>query len=286
MKNEELKSKREEGKQVWYAVQAQLAEGSGFLRAMLDSFRSFVRKQFLSFFLYGIVAAALAAGFWYLKPKLYEAEMTVSYIHYEKKIYADMLQKLDRLVEARSYVSLGQLLSLPAETTSKLRGIRGYNIRHESLAEDLSTERVPFYIQVSVIDLSVLKDLQSALVNYLDGTDFIQERLSFMKRKSEEELEFLILRLSVVDSLSRMLNIKEDKMLSEKTVTRMELLEETMTLFSKIQEVKGSLAFNNNIEVLDGFVANDRPMGSSLVTFVLYGFLIGLALRLLVLAFT
>jgi hypothetical protein len=285
MDSDQLEKSRKSGEKVWNAIQNQVAEGGGFVGAMFGSFKTFVKKHFFSFLLFGIVGALIAAGIWFLKPKIYEAEMTVSYVHYEKKIYADMLEKLDMLVESKSYTSLSNLLGLPEEIVSKLRGIKGYNIRNEELIEDLSTEKIPFYVVVEVTDISILDALQEAIVNYLDGSEFIQDRLAYMKQKSEDELEFLEHRLSMVDSLGRFLILQEDKMLNEKTVSRMELLEETMAIYSKIQDVKGSLAFNLNIEVLDGFIANEKPSGKGIIFWVLYGFLAGLGLRFLVLIF-
>lgn len=280
-----MEKSRQSGAKVWNAIQNQVAEGGGFISAMFGSFKNFIKKYFFSFLLFGIFGSLVAAGIWFFKPKVYEAEMTVSYVHYEKKIYADMLEKLDMLVESKSYTSLSNLLGLPEEMVSKLRGIKGYNIRNEDLVEDLSTEKIPFYITVEVTDILILDALQSAIVNYLDSSEFIQNRLEYMQQKAEDELDFLEHRLAMVDSLGRFLILQEDKMLSEKTVSRMELLEETMTIYSKIQEVKGSLAFNLNIEVLDGFIANEKPSGKSILFWIVYGFVVGVGLRFLVLIF-
>ena len=285
MNSDQLDKSRKSGEKVWAAIQSQVAEGGGFIAAMFQSFKNFVKKYFLSFLLYGILGGLVAGGIWFVKPKIYEAEMTVSYVHYEKKIYADMLDKIDMLVESKNFTLLSQLLDLPEETVGKIRGIKGYNIRKEDLINDLSTEKIPFYILVRVTDIAILDALQPALVQYLDGTDFIQDRLSYMKIKSENELVFLEHRLVMVDSLGRFLILQEDKMLSEKTVSRMELLEETMAIYSKIQSVKGSLAFNLNIEVLDGFIANEKPAGKSILYWIVYGFLAGFGLRFLVLIF-
>jgi len=285
MKSDQLEKSRQSGENVWFAIQNQFVEGGGFISAMFGSFKRFVKKYFISFILFGALGSLVAAGIWFLKPKVFEAEMTVSYVHYEKKIYADMLEKLDRLIESKSYSSLATILDLSVVTVEKLKSIKGYNIRKEDLTEDLSTEKIPFYISAKVTDIDVLDALQPAIVNYLDGSEFIQNRLNYMKQKSEDELKFLEQRLEIVDSLSRFLILQEDKMLSEKTVSRMELLEETLAIYSKIQEVKGSLAFNQNIEVLDGFIANDKPSGKSVTFWILYGFLAGTGLRFLILIF-
>ncbi len=283
--NDSWQNARQTGEKVWQAIQYQLSEGRGFLSAMFDSFKSFLRKQILYLILFGIVGAAVGAGIWFLKPKVYEAEMTVSYNHYEKKIYADMLVKLNKLIESKSYASLSDLLSIPESDAEKLKGVKGLNIKREELTEDLSTEKVPFYIVVKVTDLSVLSELEDALVRYLDGTEFIQTRLAYMKEKSERELAFLENRLHTVDSLSNLLILQEGNLLNEKRVTRMELLQETLALYERIQSVKGSLAFNLNIEVLDGFIANEEPSGKRLPFWVLYGFVAGVLFWLVVLLF-
>jgi hypothetical protein len=285
MNPDQLNESHETGRKVWESLQSQMAEGSGFLGAMFRSFRLFVRRHFLSFLLYGLAAALLASGYWFFKPKLYEAEMTVSYVHYEKKIYADMLRKLDMLVKSGSTESLSELLGLPEEKVKKIRSIAGYNIRNEDLTADLSTEKIPFYIRVKISDLGVLNDLQPALVNYLNNTKFIQDRLGYMLKKSHADLDFLERRLSVVDSLSSMLIIRKEGINDEKAITRMELLQEALMLHDRIQQVKGSLEFNLNIEVLDGFVPTDKASGSGLKNFIIYGFLAGMALRLLVMMF-
>ena len=265
---------------------SQMAEGGGFLVAMLQSFKLFVKKYFVSFLLFGIVGASAATGYWFLKPAVYEAEMTVSYVHYEKKIYADMVEKLDLLVDSKGYSTLSQILSLPIEAAEELKSIKGYNIRNEELVDDLSTEKIPFYIIVRVTNNQVLDDLEPAIVKYLDGTKFIQDRVTYMKQKSEKELVFLTNRLAIVDSLSRILLEQNNKFMSEKSLTRMDLLQEALEIYLKIQEVEGSLAFNKNIEVLDGFIANERPVGKGLATLIIYGFIGGLVLRFLVLIFS
>ena len=46
MNPDQLNGSRETGKKVWESLQAQMAEGSGFLSAMFRSFRLFVQKEY------------------------------------------------------------------------------------------------------------------------------------------------------------------------------------------------------------------------------------------------
>ena len=106
-----------------------------------------------------------------------------------------------------------------------------------------------------------------------------------MYKKTEEELEFLKHRLAVADSLSKMYIITNEGVNDDKAITRMELLDETLAIYARMQEVKGLQAFNLNIEVLDGFIAIENKAGKGLLAYLMYGFLIGIGIRLLVLLF-
>jgi hypothetical protein len=285
MESEQRKNAYETGRKVWSSLVEQMAESNGFFSAMFQSFKDFVKRHFVSFLVFGLVAAAIAAGIRLMVPKVYVADMTVSYVHYEKKIYADMLAKLDQLVETKSFSTLANELNLPEEQLEQIKSIEGFNIRREPLVGDLSTEKVPFYVEVKVTNVSVLPELEVALVEYMNGTEFIQERLAYMQKKNEEELSFLQKRLASVDSLSMILTTKNEDVSDKEATKRIELLQETLSIYDRMQSIKGALAFNKNIEVLDGFVATEKPTGKSLLYWLVYGFLIGIGLRLVVLIF-
>ncbi len=275
---------RESGEKVWESFQNQLGEAKGFFGAMYTSFKGFVKRQLLFILVFGVLFAALSTAWFYMQPKVFEAEMTLSYVHLEKKIYADMLAKLDQLAANEMHEVLSELLALDLNEASDLVGIKSFNIKDEVLTEDISTEKIPFYIRVQVKDLDMLDELEEGLVHYLNNGRFVKERLNYMKEKSVKELAFLNQRLDIADSLSRMIILKSSAN-DEKTITRVELLEETMLIYKRIQDVEGGLRFNVNIEVMDGFIANNKPMGKGLYYYLLYGFLLGMAIRLVLLVF-
>lgn len=281
----EKNESRETGIKVWESLASQMAEAGGFFGGMFRSFKTFVKNYFWSLLILGLLGAVIALGSWWLKPRYYQAEMTVSYVHYEKKIYADMLEKLNMLIQAGDAASSSDLLGLQEEEARGIYYIRSFNIRKEPLVEDLGTEKIPFYIGVGVKDPDILPALQQAIVDYLDNTDFIQSRLDFMYEKTVEELEFLEQRLAVADSLSKMYIIRKEGMNDEKAITRKGLLDETMAIYARIQEVRGLQAFNLNIEVLDGFIALENKPGKSLLTFILLGFFAGIIMRIILLLF-
>ena len=285
MQQDNTKQSRETGARIWESLAHQMAEAGGFFGSMFSSFKTFVKKYFWSLLILALLGAVAGGSGWWLKPTYYKADMTVSYVHYEKKIYADMLVKLNSLLQQGEFAELSGILEMQEEELVNVLYINAYNIRKEPLTEDLSTEKIPFYIEVGVKEPSVLPRLQQALVDYLDHPEFIQSRLNYMYKKTEEELEFLKHRLAVADSLSKMYIITNEGVNDDKAITRKELLDETMAIYARMQEVKGLQAFNINIEVLDGFIAIENKAGKGLLTYLLYGFLIGIGVRLLLLLF-
>ncbi len=275
------------GRKVWEEVSNQVAELRGFIRAALSSAGRLIGSRWLSLSVFALLGALIALGIWKLKPPVYEADMTVSYQLYEKKIYADMIAKLNELIKQNNHVSLAELLNWDLSSAQKVIHLKTYNIKREPLQHDLSTERIPFYISAGVSDPAVFEPLQSALVNYLNGTPYITERLSFMEKQHEERYRFLSERIQMNDSVSRFILSGIQLSGHEASASALvELQRENLELQKLLAETKGSIRFNVNIEVLDSFVATNGKPGRSLQGFLLYGALIGLGVRFLVLLLT
>ena len=56
-------------------------------------------------------------------------------------------------------------------------------------------------------------------------------------------------------------------------------------LFARIRDLRGALQFNQNIEVMDGFVGHQVPLGRKVLPFLLIGMAIGAGLRIAWIAF-
>ena len=276
---------KENGRKVWESLVNQLIEATGFFNAMLLSIKKGIRKHILWMLIFGMFTSLPFGAYYFFKPKVYQAQMTVSYNHLEKKIYADIIDKLDAVVQSKNYKDLAKIFPMPEGELQNLLSISSYNIRKEPLNSDLSTERVPFYIVVKTKEIGILSHLQKAIVQYLDSSDFLQTRRTFFIQQNQEELDFLNERLAIMDSLSRLIIIKDNSITEENAQKEVDFNEEIMKIREKIKAAESALQFNSNIEVLDGFVLNSKPIGKSLSYYLVFGFILGLGLRLLVLVF-
>jgi hypothetical protein len=285
MQEPSYRQSKEEGRRTWEALQNQWGEAVGFFGGMFASLILFIKNQFWGLLVFAFVFGAMGGSYAWWKKTVYHAEMTVSYAQLEKKIYGDMLFKLNQLIESKQVESLSKRLKLPVEQIKQIKTIYGENIHNEPLINDISVERVPFYIEVDVLDVGILPDLQTALVNYISESDFINERLKLNERNYKNEIIHMKNQMVYMDSLKSML-LSDCANLDADAVVNLEKLNQGQNEFyGRIRDLEAALQFNKNIEVMDGFIAHQIPFTKILIKFILLGVFMGIALRLVWLMF-
>lgn len=285
MDNNSIKDSKEEGKRTWYALENQWAEAMGFFSAMFQSFVKVLKKQFIGFFIFAIVFGAGGGIYAWFKKDVYHSQMTVSYAQLEKKIYGDMLFKLNQLVENKQYQDLSSLLKMPLGQVEEIKSIQGINIHNQELITDLSVEKVPFYIMVDVYNTDVLENLEAALVNYVSQSDFVENRLKLNENNYKKEIIHLQHQLTYMDSLKVLLMSDCSNLDGEVAKNLNQLNESQNVIFAKIRDFESALQFNKNIEVMDGFIAQHQSKSKLLTLYILIGLVIGLGLRILYIIF-
>ena len=280
MDNKSFSQSKEEGKRTWKALQNQWGEALGFFGAMFSSLLLFIKKQALWFILFAVIFGTFGGVYAWMKKPVYHSEMTVSYAQLEKKIYADMLFKLNQLLESKQYESLGFLLNMSVDQVKQIHLIDSKNIRYEPLVNDISIEKVPFYIIVDVYDPDILPELEEQLVNYISVSDFVYERLQLNERNYRNEIIHMKNQMIYMDSLKTML-LSDCSNLDADAVVNLENLNKNQNeIFGRIRDLEAALQFNKNIEIMDGFIAQEIPLSNIIIRFILLGMIVGIGLRL------
>lgn len=250
---------------------------SGFLFAFLSFVKQVihyilasVKKYFLLAVIIFSLISASAFYYWKTQKPYYEVEMVCAFNNLTKKVYGEMLYKLDLLIQSRSYPALAQTLDLPIKDVEQITSIQAKNIAGSPLYEDVNTDQTPMYISVKASDKKVLTALQTALINYLNnGSPFRQRRnkmemeiigtkLKFLNRDMYQAdsiiaayTNFLKRTRSVTDSAAGFSNIAA--MMKYKN----ELEEKQVQQEWRLQEIQ------NSVEVLHGFIIPDYPAKKS-----------------------
>lgn len=285
MDNNANKNSKEEGRRTWNALENQCAETVGFFGAMFQSLIKGLKKQFLGFLIFAVIFGIGGGLYAWQKKDIYHSQMTVSYAQLEKKIYGDMLFKLDQLFQNKQYIELSGLLHMPEKQMEEIKSVRGLNIHTQDLTTDLSVEKVPFYIVVDVYNPEILKDLEEAIVNYISQSAFVEERLKLNERNYKKEIAHLKNQLAYMDSLKVMLMSNCADLDGDVVENLNKLNESQNVIFGKIRDYESALQFNKNIEVMDGFIAQHPSKSKQLIFYILMGMAIGATFRVLYLTF-
>ncbi len=280
MDNQSFEQSKEEGKRTWKALQSQWAEALGFFGAMFSSFISTIKKQIVGLIVFAIIFGAIGGLYAWIKKPVYKCEMTVSYAQLEKKIYGDMLFKLNQLIDGNQCGSLAALLNMKQEEVMQIHSIEGMNIHNKPLITDISIEKVPFYIVVNVYSPSILSKLQESIVKYLSESDFINERLILNERNYNNEIIHLKNQLIYMDTLKVLLLHDCSNLDADAVVNLEKLNKEQNQIFGRIRDLEAALQFNKNIEVMDGFIAHETPFSKMLIKFIILGIAIGMGIRI------
>jgi len=280
MENNSYSDSKENGKKVWKTLQNQWGEVLGFFGSMINSIVCYFKKNFVAALILAILFGAIGFAISYLQKPSYHAEMTVSYAHLEKKIYADMLYKLDQLIQNKQYVELADVLDLSLEEAKNLKNIDSKNIHYQPLIKDISTEKVPFYIIVDVYDNSILDTLEKKLIAFLSSSEFVQERLKLNASNFEKEAAYLKSQIDFAEKLkAQTLQIID---LDPEMLEKLEQINnQQYANFKQLRDIESAMQFNQNIELLDGFVAHSPSPINRHIKYMLLGIIAGILLRMI-----
>lgn len=239
----------DEGQQVWKALAEQLAELRGFVNAAVGAAWERAKKRALWLLAAAAVGAALGWGMAARRPAVYRAESVATYTLMAKKVYGDMLVKLNDLAQRNEHASLALLLGVDRSQAEALLAVEGTNILGDPLHEDVTSDNSPFKIILYLRDSATLPSLEVAVANYLNSSAYVQERLRFNTENETKNIADL------EQQLSRMFSDRSAIIAGEGDATALAALAETIEVTRKqLKDARIYLAFNRNVEFLDGFI--------------------------------
>ena len=190
----------------------------------------------------------------------YSASMTVAFKYLTKKMYADMMGKLNAQATNGNYEVLAARLGISQEEAQNVRSISTFNLPGEPLSQDLANDRVPFTIAVKVNDPAVLPALEAGLIHYMESTPFVQEELELQRSWLSSQQAHFSAQKAWIDSIKVLFEQSLTGVPTTVPLSLSELMDQSNTLFSKLEEVRRQSAQTKNILVMDSFVAAS-PVG-------------------------
>lgn len=299
--------------------------GLGFLR-FLALLRRIPLENKTSFIL--LIVASVVVGISYstfLKKKFYSTTMILNSEYLNKRIVDNTIEKLNLLAEEDDKSGLARVLQIPDALAENIHDFEAKPfvdqseiIELELLKEQLKNaqtdnknekvieqviqrigieNRHAFEITVRVYNPTIVRELETALVNYLKNNDYLKKRVEITKSNMLARKQKLIGESQKLDSLKSVIYENYQSMatqsrqgsnnviLSDKAVTNpIEIFNQDINLYNEIQSIDRFLYLQNDFEVVDGFTEFSEPSSASPIKVSAIAILIAIGLGYLLVA--
>lgn len=299
--------------------------GLGFLRFLALLRRTPLENKTLFMVLILISIAGGTIYSYSIKKKFYSTAMIVSSEYLNKRIVDNTIEKLNLLADEEDKKGLGRVLQIPEalannihDFTAKPFASEEELIELEILKEQLKNfqstnknekviqqvidrieieNRHAYEITVRVYNPTVVRELETALVDYLKNNDYLKKRVEITKSNRLAKKQKLLSESKKLDSLKAVIYANYQSMatqsrqgsnnviLSDKAVTNpIEIFTQDINLYNEIQEIDRSLYLQSDFEVVDGFTEFSEPSSDSALKVAAYSILIAVGLGYLLVA--
>ncbi len=242
--------------------------------------RSF-KRHYRLFLISAIGGIALAAGIWKFQPQVFESQM-IMVSDILTRPYGDHIeQNFNNLIREGNTRALSEQLGLDALASAQLvqftiECIPEVKSRERTKDVEIIKEQTYFKVKVRTKDFHVWPGLQAGLIRFLNNNSYVQ---SIVNQRTEINTALIAKiddQLKEMDLLKNGLAKKETtdhKDQSKELMEASSLYTEYVHLNKMKLEYQASL---ENIQLVEGFMALEQPVGPKLSRYLLTGFVLGL----------
>ncbi|RYZ32641.1 MAG: hypothetical protein EOP49_37220 [Sphingobacteriales bacterium] len=204
----------------------------------------------------------------YKDSKVFEAKASFIYIELQKKTYGEMLDKLQDMIEAKSYNRVADALSVAPEKARAIVSIAALNLYGSRLSEDITEKNQSFYVQVVAADAHVFDSLQYAIENYLNNNVLVKELVARKRKTLQEKITYQRSELAMLDSLKLAYtrSVAQSSGSAYPAATQMNpvpVYERGEKVLHDITEMEALLADYRAVQTQDRFLVTEQPVGKS-----------------------
>ena len=193
--------------------------------------------------------------------------------------YSETLtENLKKLIDEKNNKALASKLSIEESQASQLVNIKVESVEGSSGSE--GTENIIFLISVETKDNSILPDLETGIISFLENNEFVKKRIDLKKVRFEALIDQMDAEGLELDSLKDLIN---SKLLNEDG-SNMVLLDpsnvyaQALKTYKEELNYQEQLALIESIQLIEGFTAFNRPLRPRLIMSLAVGLLAGLIL--------
>lgn len=272
-----------------------------------------------------VIIVGLVFGGVYVKlirKDVYRTSMILSSDYHNPRLLESIFNKINQLADQKDKTALAQLLQIDEKTATSIKKFtfepfmaeddlieievlreqlmivsREKQVDVDGILDRLKTanKRV-FEISAAVYDPQVIKELESALVNYLKKSDYVNNRLMISRQLLLERRKKLAGESAKLDSLKGILYSNYIMMPTtsrgsgnvylgdDRIANPLDVFERDLSLNTEILAIDRELHLNSGFEMVDGFAPFEEPTTPGFGASLAIAFVISLLLGYLILA--
>ena len=248
------------------------------LLALLERMLLFFRRYRITFIIAAVLGIGLGITGYVLIPNTYKSRLIIQSAYLPNPEHIQIIDNWSMLLKRKQYNDLARILDCKQEVLHKLKKIKATEVQKVYSPNNPNG----FYIDVDVTDVSILKDLQDALMYGLKNNEYVRQRVETRRN----DLQQLIQQVSV--EIVKLQSIKEEveniikgkaKSSSSLIVDGSSINRQLIEMNEKLLSYKQELKFADAAYVLQSFIPSEKPSDPNLIPLLALGliFCLGVA---------
>jgi hypothetical protein len=238
-------------------------------------------RKFKWLFLIAILAG-LASGYSIYRslPKVYKSRLIAHSFLLTNQEEIQIIENWNELLSKHEYKALAAIFSCPENILYPLKEIKAEEI------QKVFTPNNPngFLIEVTVTDISILDQLQPAIVKGLQNNEYVNQRIALKQENLKLLIEKTTEEIQNLDSTKKRLEVILNANKELSSLLNIDLpgvSKQLVEMNEKLMGYKETLRFANAVEILQGFSKFNQPAGPKLFVWIFIGLISFLSLAYL-----
>lgn len=237
-------------------------------------------KKYKWIFLAATIAGITSGVYFYRsQPKLYTSRLIAHSFLLTNQEEIQIMDTWNELLGKHEYAALAAIFDCNENILHSLKQIKGDEIQKVFSP----TNPNGFIIEVNMSDISILDDLQPAIVNGLENNGYVKQRIFVKRANLNQQIERTTNEIKRLDSTR---NIIADLIKTNQrpvSVTELTSLnQQLINMNEKLMSYKDDLQFASAVQVLQGFSKFKQPKEPKLFVWLFLGLVFFLSIAFVI----
>jgi molybdopterin converting factor small subunit len=257
------------------------------LLSLFSSLFTLIKKNI--YILVAIIVISMSIGYIFYKRAnpYFKAQMIADSSILPNTEIVNIIDYWQTLINKGDYVTLAGKLNLSLESASHMSEIKAEDTQPGSTDPTKSKNENSFMISVVVSDVKVLDSLENGIVNALENNEYVKRRSTIRRQNLESLKTKIIAEIVALDSVKTSVKglLNNGRSASGTFLTSpSEVNLQIVSLYERILDLETSLKLGDDIQIIAHFTKTTKPDGPKVKSYIIYGFVVGCLLSILLLA--